>query len=238
MNFRDKLHELFNRSFTQNVVTPSSMYSTPVSSSKHPRSMFPYQVNKSIQPRIQFDINDYKGKSLHKSLSMNKSTKSFTAANSLNTSMSSVVTVKQPTSNTKDLKKRMNMFKHEFDIVDSKYVNKINSKSKKKIKQYINVDIDEEKKNINRPIIKNQDNIGDKNYKGHFSRIITTHSLCKYMNNSKRTKMMFDNLKTEYGFLKKKNNSISDNKINNGFAFNKAIIGKKQRTLSELNFNF
>ena len=120
MNFRDKLHELFNRSFTQNVVTPSSMYSTPVSSSKHPRSMFPYQVNKSIQPRIQFDINDYKGKSLHKSLSMNKSTKSFTAANSLNTSMSSVVTVKQPTSNTKDLKKRMNMFKHEFDIVDSK----------------------------------------------------------------------------------------------------------------------
>ena len=50
--------------------------------------------------------------------------------------------------------------------------------------------------------------------------------------------MMFDNLKTEYGFLKKKNYSISDNKINNGFAFNKAIIGKKQRTLSELNFNF
>ena len=58
------------------------------------------------------------------------------------------------------------------------------------------------------------------------------------MNNSKRTKMMFDNLKTEYGFLKKKNNIISDNKNNNGFAFNKAIIGKKQRTLSELNFNF
>ena len=76
------------------------------------------------------NLNDYKGKSLHKSLSMNKSTKSFTAANSLNTSMSSVVTVKQPTSNTKDLKKRMNMFKHEFDIVDSKYVNNINNKSK------------------------------------------------------------------------------------------------------------
>lgn len=186
------------------------------------------RLSSQNKPKLDFSLDNYKKK-------VNKRSQSNTNLHTISNcnTLSSPTLVKSPS----NFKQQIEIIQKDFKLVDDSQIKKRNNKRQY---SFLNSPI-----HFHRDIFRNEyKNTESENC---FNKLITKNPISRIVNDSKRQKIFFDHMKTEYGLEKKKKVEIlfknSNNNIRkNNFFNNENVIYRKnnniQYILNNLNYNF